>query len=73
MHSKMRGCEESRPTLIRQRLQIDPPWAGSSKTKIKHAEESDMKTIVGFTVAALATLVLATAADADAQDRQCQW
>jgi uncharacterized membrane protein len=31
-----------------------------------------MKTVVGFTIAALATLVLATAADADAQDRRCQ-
>jgi hypothetical protein len=31
-----------------------------------------MKTIVAFTMAALATLILATAADADAQDQQCQ-
>jgi hypothetical protein len=31
-----------------------------------------MKTVVAFTMAALATLVLATAADADVQDRQCQ-
>jgi hypothetical protein len=34
-------------------------------------EENDMKTVVGFTMAALATLVLATAADADAQNRRC--
>jgi hypothetical protein len=31
-----------------------------------------MKTITTFTMAALATLVLATATDADTQDRQCQ-
>jgi hypothetical protein len=30
-----------------------------------------MKTIVGFTMAALATLVLATAADADVQGQRC--
>jgi hypothetical protein len=35
-----------------------------------NVEENQMKTMVAFAMA-LATLILATAADADAQDRQC--
>jgi hypothetical protein len=54
-------------------MRLRPPStvAGFVQLENKNVEENEMKTMVAFSMA-LATLALATTADADAQDRRCK-
>jgi hypothetical protein len=71
MFSKMQGREGSCPTLVPPTSSNMSAVGGFVQTKNNKCGGNEMKTIAAFTMA-LATLVLATAADADVQDRRCK-